>query len=108
MAFMWIPQIFTPDTISFEFIFEVICSLVFIFAFSGIGLFLLHKIVINKKTILVISSKGIEYGNDFFPWKDIQELGVMSKYTLRRDLYCQVKSKNYVVELLLSKGLNSF
>jgi hypothetical protein len=42
-----------------------------------------------------------------YHWEDITKIGIMEKYTGRKDLYCTTRLHSYTVELLLSRGLSS-
>ena len=86
---------------------SVICALLFIVAFLGGGLFLLYRVAKNHKTLLTITSGGVAYGSTMYRWEDITEIGIMEKYTGRKDLYCTTRLHPYRVELLLSRGLGS-
>ena len=86
---------------------SALCALLFIVVFLGGGLFFLYKAVKNQKTILSITSDGLSFGSKIYRWEDITEIGIMQKYTNRKDLYCTTRLHPYTVELALSKGLNS-
>ncbi len=103
-VFMWLPQIGRVDLAH---AFGAVCGLLFIVVFLGGGLFLLHKVVKNAKTVLSVTSDGISYGAKRYGWKDVTEIGVMHKYTNRKDLYCTTRLNSVVVELLVSRGLSS-
>jgi hypothetical protein len=104
-AVMWIPQMFiNPWTPSH--LMGTMCATIFIGAPLSLGVFLLTKIVKNERTLLAITTEGIEYGSSVFGWDEVEVLGIMKRYVGRRDLFCEVRSRPYRVELPLSKGLN--
>lgn len=81
-------------------------ALLFILAFGGTGFFLLYKALRNARTTLSITSDGLSYGAKLYRWEDITEIGLMRKYTGRKDLYCTTRLHPFAVELLLSHGLS--
>ncbi len=102
---MWVPQMILPTGMTH--MMGTLCGLLFIFVFLGGGMFLLSKIVKNAKTVLLITSDGLSYGSKKYRWEDITEIGIMEKYTRRKDLYCTTALNPFVVELLLSRGLGA-
>lgn len=102
---MWIPQMILQTVMTH--LMSSLCALLFIFVFLGGGLFLLSKIIKNAKTVLLITSDGLSYGSKKYRWEDITEIGIMEKYTTRKDLYCTTALNPFIDELLLSRGLGS-
>lgn len=103
-AVAWLPQIVTTPW-SPAYLFGTICAALFIGAPLSLGVFLLSKIVRDDRTRLSITSDGIQYGRRMFEWGDVEVFGIMTRYLGRRDLFCEVRSCPYRVELLVSKGL---
>lgn len=104
LAIIWLPQFKRLDLNHFV---GMACGLIFIFVFLGSGLFLLHKVVKNAKTVLSITSEGLSYGVKSYRWEDVTEIGIMRKYTNRRDLYCTTRFHPDIVELLVARWLSS-
>lgn len=104
-AVMWVPQMSKQLTLAQ--VMGVICALLFILVFLGGGCFLLYKFAKNQKTVLMITSDGVSYGAKLYRWEDITEIGIMEKYTRRKDLYCATRLHPCALELLLSRGLSS-
>jgi hypothetical protein len=102
---MWIPQM--SRAMDMAHIACAIGALLFILVFGGTGFFLLHKALRNAKTKLSITSDGLSYGAKVYRWDDITEIGLMRKYTGRKDLYCTTRFHPFTVELLLPHGLSS-
>jgi hypothetical protein len=103
-AILWLPSI---ARVGWAHAVGSFCALIFIVAFLGGGLFLLYMVVKNQKTVLSITSDGLSYGAKRYGWEDVTEIGIMQKYTRRKDLYCTTRLHPMVVELLVSRGLSS-
>ena len=103
LAGIWMPQMKRQMDISH--VTGALCALLFILVFLGSGSFLLYKIAKNQKTVLKITSDGVAYGGKMYHWEDVTEIGIMQKYTSRKDLYCTTRLHPWIVELPLSRGL---
>ena len=105
LGMIWLPQVI--NGVGLKDATSAFLAALFSLVFLAGGVFLLFQIIKNKKTLLLITSDGLCYGEQRYRWEDITEIGVMSKYARRNDLYCATRLHPFAVELPISTGLGA-
>ena len=71
------------------------------------GLWLVYVLITDHRTLLLISSDGLQFGEQSYSWEDIAEIGVLPRTRSRKDLYLRPRSQPIAFELTPTKGLKS-